>query len=185
MYDLQSQITFSNIDIKLKTVKAVNSTELIATNATFSIKFHLKKRNIQIENNFVLIDSQLIQLAPLKINGYKKGFVDLSINDQKIILEEYSNSEIDYFKNDLNIEVINPNSQWVVAKSRHWIVWYFRVGNIPTQVEEKTKIQLFASTIIGNKVLTINAPILSDSDFTKAGSIVNEMMESLTNNMQH
>lgn len=51
---------------------------------------------------------------------------------------------------------------------------------IPTQVNKPTKIQLFASTITGDNVLTINAPIQSDAGFNKTGLIVNEMMETLT-----
>jgi hypothetical protein len=180
--NLSGQITFSNIDVNLKTVKSNNSTELICTNSAFSIKFQLKQRNIQLENNFATVDSQLIQIAPLKINGYKKSFTNLSISDQKQLLESYSNYELDYFKNDLNVEVINQNNQWVITKSRQWLVWYFRVGNVPAQVDKKMEIQLFASTIIADKVLTINAPIQSNSDFTRAGLIVNEMMESLTIN---
>jgi hypothetical protein len=182
---LCGQITFSDIDVNLKAVKTNNSTKLIVTNATFLIKFDLKRTNIQLQNNFVTVDSQLIQVVPLKINGYKKSFTNLSISDEKQLLESYSNYELDYFKNDLNVAVINPNNQWVMTKAGQWLVWYFRVGDIPTQVDKKTEIQLFASTIIGDKILTLNAPILSESDFTRAGLIVNEMMESLTININN
>lgn len=179
--NLRGQISFSNIDVNLKTVKTINSTELICANPVFSIQFQLKKGNIELKNNLVIIDSQIIQIAPLKINGFKKSFTNLNISSQKQLLENYSNYELDYFKNDLNVKVVNLNSQWVTTKSRHWFIWYFRVGNISTQVDKPTFIQLFASTIIADKVLTINAAIQSDNNFTKAGLIVNEMMESLTN----
>ncbi|TFF37545.1 hypothetical protein [Mucilaginibacter psychrotolerans] len=52
----------------------------------------------------------------------------------------------------------------------------FRLGN-----EWKpflTKIQLTADSIIGSNVLTINAPIFADEDFTKTGLIVNDMMQT-------
>ena len=101
------------------------------------------------------------------------------MSNEKQLLEEYSNYELDYFKNELGIEAINPSSQWVVTKSKGWFIWYFKVGNTPVQVEKQVTIQLFASTVIGDKILTVNAPILSDGDFNKAALIVNDMMEAM------
>jgi hypothetical protein len=176
------QISFSPVDSnKLKIIKNNDSTELICSSSTMAVKFQLK-RNVTVlsQNNFVTIDSQTIQIIPLKFSGYKKETNGENINNQKQLLDTYSKYELEYFKNNLGIDVINPNSQWVVTKSNGWYIWYFRVGNIPTRVDNQTKIQLFASTIIGDKILTINAPILTDGDFTKAGLIVNEMMEALT-----
>jgi hypothetical protein len=115
----------------------------------------------------------------LKLSGYKQDSGNLSMTDQKQLLSVYSNYELEYFKNELNIEVVNASNQWVVTKSKGWFIWYFRVGNMPMQVTKPTVIQLFASTLIADKVLTINAPIQADADFNKAGLIVNEMMETL------
>ncbi len=145
-----------------------------------SVKFQLKRNVILLQqNNFVTVDSQTIQIIPLKFSGYKKGTNEQGINSEKQLLEAYSKYELEYFENELDIDVVNPNSQWVVTKSKGWFVWYFRVGNIPAQVDKQTTIQLFASTVIGDKILTVNAPIQSDGDFNKAALIVNEMMESL------
>jgi hypothetical protein len=131
------------------------------------------------QNNFVTIDTQTIQIIPLKFSGFKKASNNLNMDDQKLLLNTYSNYELDYFRNELNVELVNPNHQWVVTKSKGWFIWYFRICNVSTQISNPTEIQLFASTVIGDKVLTINAPISSDADFNKAGLIVNEMMETL------
>ena len=56
---------------------------------------------------------------------------------------------------------------------------FFRVGNLPTLLDQQTRVQLFASTVIGDKILTVNASILFDGDFRKAGLIVNEIMETM------
>src|SRR6266487_6741831 len=179
---VSGQTTFSNVDINLKTVQSNSLTDLICSNATFSIKFQLKQKSIQLQNNVALIDSQLVQITPLKISGYKKSLSTLNTSEQKQLLDDYSEYELDFFKKQLNIEIVKPNNQWVITKSKGWLVWYFRVGNLQAPVDKKTEIQLFASTIVSGKVLTINAPILSDGNFTKAALIVNEMMESFTNN---
>ena len=175
--NLFGQVSFSNVDIKLKVVKNNNTTQLICSNLTTSIKFVLKRKvTVMQQNNIATIDSQTIQLTPLKFSGYKVS--NLTMDDQKQLLDTYVKYELDYFKNELNVEVINPNNQWVVTNSKGWFVWYFRVGNMPTQINKPTEIQLFASTVVGDKILTINAPIPTDSDFAKAGLIVNEMMET-------
>lgn len=175
------QVSFSPIDSKLNTQKKDDLTELICSGSTLSVRFQLERKVMVLQqNNFVTIDSQLIQITPLKFSGYLKDSSVLSLNDQRKLLGIYSKYEMEYFTNDLNLEILNPNNQWVMIKSKGWFIWYFRVGGIPTQVESKTKIQLFASTVIGDKILTVNAPIPSEGDFAKAGLIVNEMMETLT-----
>jgi hypothetical protein len=179
--NVSGQVLFSSVDSKLMTRKDNNFTELICSSSKMKVKFQLK-RNVTVlqENNFATVDSQTIQIIPLKFSGNKTDTYEQSINDQKQLLDTYSKYELDYLKNELGIEVINPNSQWIITKSRGWFIWYFRMGNIPTQVDKQTRIQLFASTVIGDEILTINAPIFNDGDFTKAGLIVNEMMETFT-----
>jgi len=177
-----SQITFSNVDSKLKYSLTSTGTDLFCNGSTFSFKFKLASKSIKLNKNLVSVDSQLIQIALLKIDGLKNGPANLTSQEQQKLLTEYSKYELDYFTQDLKVEVINPNNQWVDTKSKKWLVWYFRVGNIPVDTEMKTVIQLFASTIIGDKILNINAPILRDGDFNKAALIVNELMESLITN---
>jgi hypothetical protein len=60
-----------------------------------------------------------------------------------------------------------------VTKSKGWFIWYFKLGKVPTQVDSQTEIQLFATTVIGDKVLIINAPIMTGGNFSKVALIVN------------
>lgn len=173
-------MSFLPVDSKLKTQKNNNLTELICSSSTMTVKFPLK-RNVTVlqQNNFATVDGQTIQIIPLKFSGYKKSTSGQGINSEKQLLDTYSKYELEYFKNELGVDVMNPSNQWVVSKSKGWFIWYFRVGNTLAQVNKQTTIQLFASTVVGNKILTVNAPIESDGDFNKAGLIENEMMETL------
>ena len=90
-----------------------------------------------------------------------------------------------YFKNELNVEIINPNSQWVINETGGWFIWYFKIGKNLEYGEPyiKTDIQLFATTIIADKILIINAPVSEESageNFMKSATLVNELMEALT-----
>ena len=177
------QLSFSSVNCKLTIIKRNNLTELRCTTSAMSAKFKLKHElTAYIENNFVRADDQTIQITPLKFRGYKTDIFKQNLNSQKALLEKYSEYELLHFKEDLNVSIANANNQWVIIKSRGWYIWYFRVEKAPATVavDKLTQIQLFASTILGDNILTINAPILNDGDFTKAGGIVNEMMETLT-----
>jgi hypothetical protein len=172
--DINAQTTFSNVQSALKATKVADVTQLVCASAATVVKFQLK-RSVEVspQNNLATIDSQAVQITFLKPTGFKAG-----VDSKKSILEAYSNYEMAYFKNNLGVTLINPGSQWVVIKSKGWLIWYFKVGDVAAQVGKQTKIQLFATTIIGEKNLVINAPIFAEDDFTKAGLIVNDMMET-------
>lgn len=171
------QVSFLPVDSKLQK----NNNELVYSDSTTIIKFPLKRQvTVSSQNNFVIIDSQTIQIMSLKFTGYKKDTNGENLNNQKELLDTYSKYELEYFKSGLGVEVINPNNQWVMTKSKGWFIWYFKVGKVPTQVDTQTDIQLFATTVIGDKILIINAPIMTGGDFSKVALIVNEFMEALT-----
>ena len=175
-----AQVVYTPIDFKLETNKVNNTNELICSSSTLIVKFQFKRElSVLNESNLISIDDQAIQIVPLKFSGPKNDTISDTLNSHKALLDKYSKYELDYYKNDLGISVINLNHQWVVTKSRGWYIWYFKVGNTKL-VENQTQIQLFASTVIGDNIFTINAPILIGGDFAKAGTIVNDMMEAIT-----
>ena len=53
------------------------------------------------------------------------------------------------------------------------------MGNNPDKSTNATKVQLFATTIIGNQILIVNAPVMSNEDFEKSAFLVNDFMESM------
>lgn len=179
VFNLKGQASYSHVESKLETSKANDSTELSCSFSNISIKFGLK-RNITPpkQKHFVTIDEQTIQIIPLKLEGNQNQSKEIKLDGQKELLKSYMKYELNYFTDELGIEVINPNNQWVIIKSKGWFIWYFRVGTQQTNLDKQTQIQLFASTVIKDNILTINAPIMSDGEFRKAGLIMNEMMES-------
>ena len=175
--NVKGQVSFSPVDGKLQ----ISNNELIYSSSLTTFKFPLKRQvTVSPQNNFVTIDNQIIQIITLKFDGYKKNTKDENLNNQKELLDAYSKYELEYFKSDLGVEIINPNSQWVVTKSKGWFIWYFKLGKVPNKVDPQTEIQLFATSVIRDKVLIINAPIMTGGDFSKAALIVNEFMEALT-----
>jgi hypothetical protein len=176
-----AQTSFSTIESKLSISTTNQMGEVICSTPAMVIKFKLNhKLTTMPQGNFLSADSQTVQITPLKVDGPKNDAAWQNLDEQKKLLQAYSSYELDYFKNELHTELINSNNQWVIINSRGWFIWYFKVGQIPIKVARQVKIQLFASTVIGNTILTVNAPVLIEDEFTKAGLIVNELMESLT-----
>lgn len=175
--NVNGQVTFSSVESKLEK----SNNELIFTSASTSIKF-ATNRAVALSSlpNFATIDGQNIQITSLEFDGYQKETNGDNFKNQKNLLETYSKYELAYFKNEIGVEIINPNSQWVISNARGWYIWYFRSGKVSTQVGSPTGIQLFATTVIGDNILIINAPIMTDGDFAEPAYIVNDLMEALT-----
>lgn len=175
--NVKGQVSFSPVVGNLQ----ISNNELIYSSSSTAFKFPLKRQvTVSPQNSFVTIDSQILQIMTLKFDGYQKDMKGENFNNQKELLDAYSKNELEYFKSDLGLEILNPSSQWVATKSKGWFIWYFKLGKVPTQVDTQTEIQLFATTVIGDKVLIINAPIMTGGDFSKVALIVNEFMEALT-----
>jgi hypothetical protein len=172
----KGQVAFSPVESKIE----MSNSDLIYSSSTITLKFTLKRQvKVLPQNNFITVDSQAIQIMALKFDGYKKNTNGENLDNQKELLATYSKYELDYFS-ELGVEIINPNNQWVMSKSKGWFIWYFKVGKVPSQTDKQTQIQLFATTVIDGKIFIINAPIMAGDDFSKAALIVNDLMEALT-----
>lgn len=176
---VSGQNNYSNLDFTLKTVIQKNGIDIFCIRSSLSVKFTLEEQSIKLQGNIVLVDSQPIQIIPMTVSNSKKSLLSLNIDEQQQLLSDFSKYEVDYFSNKLGIEVLNKKSQWVDIKSKYWFIWYFRVGNVYAKVDKKAVIQLFATTVIDDKILVLNAPVMQDSNFVEIALIVNQMMESL------
>lgn len=73
----------------------------------------------------------------LNFTGYKKDTKGENLDYQKELLDTYSKYELEYFRRDLGVEVVNPSSQWVIPKSKGWFIWYFKLGKVCYEWDEK------------------------------------------------
>lgn len=174
---VRGQVSFSPVDGMLQ----LSNNELVYVSSTATVKFPVKRQvTVVPQSDIVTVDGQILQIMTLKFSGFDKSTTDQFFDNQKQLLDAYSQYEMKYFKNELRIDVVNPNSQWVVSRSRGWLIWYFRVGGVPIHTDEQTVVQLFATTIVGDRVFIINAPVMTGNDFSKAALIVNDMMEAMS-----
>ncbi|MEY4289948.1 MAG: hypothetical protein RLZZ30_2036 [Bacteroidota bacterium] len=135
--------------------------------------------NTEGKESFCVMENELIVPHIIQVKGMneKKSLKDSSY--QRTVLQTYSNNEIKYIQQTLGIELINPSNQWVKSKGRDWYIWYFKIASPSKSPGNETMIQLYASTIIGDKIFLINAPVKGDGDFSKVAYLVNDMMETM------
>ncbi len=95
--NIKGQVSFSPVDGKLQ----INNNELIYSSSSTAVKFPLKRQvTVSPQDNFVTVDSQIIQIMTLKFDGYKKDTKGENLNNQKELLDAYSKYELEYFKSD-------------------------------------------------------------------------------------
>lgn len=170
-----AQDRYTVLEIRLDTSVTKSGRKLTVDGREEKIRFALPGQVTMMDPSGLLtIDSQLVQVTLLQMDSAVAG------TGEQQALRAYSKYELDYLEADMKIPLINPQNQWVTTKSgRGWLVWYFRVGKLPLPVQFPVEVQLYASTLIGDKVLTINAPIMEKGNFGKAAMIVNGLMESM------
>jgi hypothetical protein len=133
----------------------------------------------QESNKFIEIDGQIIQLNILEVDGVTKKMMRKDTAFERTILTKHSEYEMNYFRKDLGLKIINPENQWVIVNGRGWLIWYFKLGNVPKKGQNQFELQLYATTLVGDKIILINAPMLKNTDFGESANMVNELMESM------
>lgn len=177
----RSQLRYELVTFKLNIPGGTKKLQIKPSSASFTLDFDLPESSLELlpQNEFLLIDSQITQCTMLRIEGLKLPVNELKDEEQRELLKNYSKYELDYLRDELKVEVIDPNDQWVDIKNRKWFIWYFKIGAMPVNVERRFSIQLFASTLVGQNILTLNMPVEQSGDFVRTALIMNAMMEGM------
>lgn len=179
-FQFYAQIGFKDPSYDLSIVSNGKVIELSAEkiNVRFPSKRQPKIIN-QGTNKFLEIDGQIIQLNILEVDGITKKMMRTDTAFERTILTKHSEYEMNYFRKDLGLKIINPENQWVIVNGRGWLIWYFKLGNVPKKGQNQFELQLYATTLVGDKIIFINAPMSKNTDFGESANMVNELMESM------
>ena len=179
-FQFYAQIVFKDPSYDVSILSNGKVIELSAEkiNVRFPSKRQPKIIN-QGTNKFLEIDGQIIQLNILEVDGITKKMMRTDTAFERTILTKHSEYEMNYFRKDLGLKIINPENQWVIVNGRGWLIWYFKLGNVPKKGQNQFELQLYATTLVGDKIIFINAPMLKNTDFGESANMVNELMESM------
>lgn len=179
-FQFYAQIGFKDPSYDLSIVSNGKVIELSAEK--INVRFPSKRQPKLIKqesNKFIEIDGQIIQLNILDVDGVTKKMMRKDTAFERTILTKHSEYEMNYFRKDLGLKIINPENQWVIVNGRGWLIWYFKLGNVPKKGQNQFELQLYATTLVGDKIIFINAPMLKNTDFGESANMVNELMESM------
>jgi hypothetical protein len=148
---------------------------------SFSITVLSKKIQETESPGYVTVDNAIVQVTALPLPKSNLDLAKLTIAQQKETLEGYVSYELDYFKNDLKINYKNLRKEWITTDSKLWLLWYFDATSYPTSepVQQRPKIQIYASTICYNQLLDLNTPVMKVQDLTSSKELINKLMSSL------
>lgn len=154
---------------------------LLYAGADSMVAFRPKAAMVLIPSgqDMVMVDSQLVLISAARFDSLPAGGGFRSVEDQQKLLAAYVQWEQAYHVNEEGLVIINPQRLWVISQGRGWMIWYFRVGKVAVDVSQKAMIQLFASTVVGGSIVTLNAPVFAISGFSRIALTVNDMMEHM------
>jgi len=131
--------------------------------------------------NYISVKNQIVQCSAVPLPETNLDLAKLTLAQQKEGLSGYVDYEIDYFKNELHLQVQNLKKEWITINGKTWLLWCF---DVPEQQATKkaaipAKQQIYVSTICFNQVLDLNTPVLKGDSFTNAKALLKKLMATL------
>ena len=179
---------FAQNDISSETFQLSFSTKKDGGQFVFNGKSHYFSIDIIADSistsdnpNFIIADNHIVQVSTIPLPPIKPDLQNLTTMQQKVALEAYVQYEMDYFKNQLNLNIGDLKKEWVTINDRMWLIWSFDTPEQKqiSEVTMKTKSQIYASSICYNQVLDLNTPVMPEHNFKKSKALINKMMASL------
>lgn len=135
------------------------------------------------ENNFVVIDKKkmleftTINVARNILDIY--DFNNLSITQQRNVLESYVNYELDYYKKDLGIIIENYQLQVIYDQDRMYYFMSYKIGNNREKSEAAVEKNIYLITVAFNHILVLNMPLTASQDIAEYSTFLKGLIPSI------
>lgn len=136
------------------------------------------------ENNFVLIDQNrmieftTVNVAPNILELY--DFNDLSISQQRKVLESYLNFELDYYKKDLGMLIENYRLEALYDENdRMYYFMSFKIGNERPASKANIVNNLYLITVAYNHILMLNMPLTENQEIGEYSTFLKGLIPSI------
>jgi hypothetical protein len=173
-----SLLAFGQKDINNESFNSKFISEKDGAKVIFNGKLHafsieIVGKNVKLQGtagadnnqNFIDCDGIVIQTSwvPLPQPIPPAMFLSkLTDEEQTETLNGYADYELDYFKNELKLNVVNTKKEWLTLNSKLYLVWSFDTPSQKTDQNNANKVirQIYFSTVCFNQVLDLNIPIV-------------------------
>ncbi|GGA99246.1 hypothetical protein [Puia dinghuensis] len=116
---------------------------------------------------FITIDKQIVQATV--VPGDKNiDLTGMTPAREKDVLQKYMNYELDYYRKKLKQHYSHLQTEWLTLSGKLFLVWYF---DMPPTYKLVSR-QVYVSTLFGNEVMDLNAPVFKTDDWGKARGIL-------------
>lgn len=177
----QSNIYDEEFDVQF--LKLKDGGQWLYKGKIHSFSIHVVSKNIITTEspNYITADNIVMQSSIVPLPESNLNLSKLTVNQQKETLSGYVDYELDYFKNDVKINYKDLKKEWITINSKLWLVWSFEITdfNSPEPVKDKTKFQIYASTICYNQILDLNIPVMKDRSLVQSRGQINKLMATL------
>ncbi len=148
---------------------------------SFTIEFDSEDIQTTQNANFVIVNKQIVQTTSKPVNDTNADVNNLTVEQQKELISKYVDHEMDYINNELKMYSRNLKKEWVIVKSKIWLIWSFDIENLKADepASLRLKKQIYASTICFNQVVDLNTPILQNTDPSDARKLLTHIMPGL------
>lgn len=159
-------------------VESATGAYLIFTNDSNSLIFHLDTAKVEPvgngDNFFVLVDNTwTLQLFTIDFqNPNNKDIDDLEV--QKSFLIQYMNYELNYFNEELQMNIENQKAGFGPVGNKHFLLWHFDTPDLPAVQK-----QLYLSTIVFDNFLNINIPLTNNQTFEDGLNFLDRVARTL------
>ncbi|MBS1661723.1 MAG: hypothetical protein JST68_11820 [Bacteroidetes bacterium] len=142
---------------------------------SFTIDVPFKTSKPSDVPGFITIDKQIVQATLVPADRSPKT------RDEKTLLTNYMNYELSYYKKKLKQNYTNLQTEWLTLQGRTFLVWYF---NMPENYKLVSR-QVYVSTLFGDQVVDLNAPVFKSDDWGKARNLLVKLAGSMKTYDKH
>ncbi len=124
----------------------------------------------------VIVDNKTLQFVCIGYKVVKENGTAEEI--QKTQLLTYMQYELDYVKNDVNMDYTDLHKYWVVINDKIFLLWYY---NMPADNKSVLK-QINLSTLCFTHVLNLNTPFVNGDNFDDDKGLLLKVAQTLKQN---
>lgn len=171
-------LAFGQLEYEQALIESETGAYFIFTNDSNSFVIHLDTASVETLGDgskfLVLVDNKwTLQLFTIGYqNPNNKDITDLDV--QKSFLLQYMNYELNYFKDEVKMNIENQKAGWGPVGNKHFLLWHFETPEYPTIQK-----QIYLSTICFDNFLNINIPLTNDQTFDDGVNFLERVAENM------
>ena len=177
------QSNINNEEFELSYLNKEGGAQFLYNGKAHAFSINIKADSIKTTGypNYVIVDKRIVQVSAIPLQPTSIDLSRLTIEQQKGALSGYVDYEMDYFRNELKLDCRNMKKEWIFIDSKLWLIWSFDAiaVDVSEQLAQKTKSQVYSSTICFNQVLDLNVPVFQNDDIVKIKVFITDLMSSL------